>query len=199
MGAVDLGGSKKAAGGPSWKRPRVNIRIDMTPMVDIAFLLLIFFMVTTVFRLPQTMEMALPDTKEQTKTIQKIAEKNLLTVYVMRLGEKDSLAYRVGNDSPKPLSWALLGDTLVKRREIAGFTVQDSVRKPNLTVLAKIDRKASYESLVNLVDQFNVDSVNRFSIDKYNTMDDSLMRAAGFTTAGPKGLPEPPQAAESSD
>ena len=46
MGAVDLGGSKKPGGGQAWKRPRVAIRIDMTPMVDIAFLLLIFFMVT---------------------------------------------------------------------------------------------------------------------------------------------------------
>ena len=62
MGAVDAPESKKSGGaGPSWKRPRVTIRIDMTPMVDIAFLLLIFFMVTTVFRLPQAMEMVLPE------------------------------------------------------------------------------------------------------------------------------------------
>jgi hypothetical protein len=147
------------------------------------------------------MEMALPENSPDQKQQQiKIAEKNLLTVYVMRLNDRDSLAYRVGNDSPKPLSWALLGDTLRQRREIAGFTVQDTLRKPNLTVLAKIDRKATYESLVNLVDQFNVDSVNRFSIDKYTTMDDSLMRAVGFMTAGPEGLPEPQQATdESSD
>ena len=53
MGAVDApqprAGKKK--GGKKAKR-RVGIRIDMTPMVDVAFLLLIFFMVTTVFRTP---------------------------------------------------------------------------------------------------------------------------------------------------
>ena len=44
------------------RRPkrRVAIRIDMTPMVDIAFLLLIFYMVTTVFAMPQAMEINLP-------------------------------------------------------------------------------------------------------------------------------------------
>jgi hypothetical protein len=201
MGAVDLGGSKKpAGGGPSWKRPRVNVRIDMTPMVDIAFLLLIFFMVTTVFRAPQTMEMALPenDPNQTTQTTVKVDEKKLVTFYVMRIGDKDSLAFMVGTKSPKPLAWSLLGDTLLERREIAGYAKPVSgdtalVRKSDLTVLAKIDPKAAYESLVNIVDQFNVDSITRFSIDRYNTLDDSLMRAAGFTTGGPKDLPPPPE------
>ena len=61
MGAVDApqprSGKKK--GGKRAKR-RVGIRIDMTPMVDVAFLLLIFFMVTTVFRKPQALEINLP-------------------------------------------------------------------------------------------------------------------------------------------
>ena len=197
MAAVDLGESKKGAGGPSWKRPRVKIRIDMTPMVDIAFLLLIFFMVTTVFRLPQTMEMALPEDNTTNSTV-KIAEKDLLTVYVMRISDRDSLAFRVGNGTPKALAWGLLGDTLIERREISGYkdpAPNDTTgrKQLKLTILAKIDKKATYESLVNLVDQFNVDSVNRFSIDKYTTEDDSILRVAGFQTAGPAGLPTPEQ------
>ncbi|MHC5066646.1 MAG: ExbD/TolR family protein, partial [Planctomycetota bacterium] len=43
------------------RKKRLGIRIDMTPMVDIAFLLLIFFMVTTVFRRPLAMEVNLPE------------------------------------------------------------------------------------------------------------------------------------------
>src|SRR5512146_1444180 len=65
MGAVDTpdrGGGKKKKGGLSGRRAkrRVGIRIDMTPMVDVAFLLLIFFMVTTVFRTPKALEINLP-------------------------------------------------------------------------------------------------------------------------------------------
>lgn len=184
MSAVDLGGAKKSGGaGPNWKRPRVNIRIDMTPMVDIAFLLLIFFMVTTVFRLPQAMEMSLPesDPTKQPPTV-KVFEKKLLTVLVMRIGDRDSLAYMIGTESPKPLAWDSLRVKLLERRDIYG---------DSLTVLAKIDRKATYSSMVNLVDEFNVARTTRFSIDRYTTFEDSLMRLAGFTTGGPSGLPEP--------
>ena len=42
------------------KKRRIGISIDMTPMVDVAFLLLIFFMCTTVFRKPQALEINLP-------------------------------------------------------------------------------------------------------------------------------------------
>ena len=183
MGAVDLGGAKKGGAGPSWKRPRVNIRIDMTPMVDIAFLLLIFFMVTTVFRLPQAMEMNLPETSEnQPPTEIRVFEKKLLTLYVMRIGDQDSLAYMIGTESPKPLAWDSLRSRLLERRALYG----DSV-----TILLKIDRKAKYASMVNMVDDLNVAKTTRFSLDKYSTYDDSLMRAAGFTTGGPEGLPEP--------
>ncbi len=64
------------------RRPkrRVSIRIDMTPMVDIAFLLLIFYMVSTVFAMPQAMEINLPP-KEQKDPIE-IKESNLLTIRV---------------------------------------------------------------------------------------------------------------------
>src|SRR5258705_7216552 len=63
MGAVDTAQREhKKKGGKSFRRPkrRVGVRIDMTPMVDVAFLLLIFFMVTTVFRTPQALEINLP-------------------------------------------------------------------------------------------------------------------------------------------
>jgi biopolymer transport protein ExbD len=184
MGAVDLGGAKKSGGaGPSWKRPRVNVRIDMTPMVDIAFLLLIFFMVTTVFRLPQAMEMNLPENDPSKKPPEiRVFKEKLITVLAMRIGDKDSLAYMIGTESPKPLAWDSLRAKLLERRAIYG---------DSLIVLAKIDRKCTYNSMVNLVDEFNVAKTTRFSIDRYTTFEDSLMRAVGFTTGGPAGLPDP--------
>src|SRR5215510_8355076 len=65
MGAVDTperrsGGGKKKGFSVSRKKRRLGVRIDMTPMVDVAFLLLIFFMVTTVFRTPKALEINLP-------------------------------------------------------------------------------------------------------------------------------------------
>ena len=63
----DKGGAKK---GVRRKKRRVAIRIDMTPMVDIAFLLLIFYMVSTVFSMPQAMEINLPPAEQQDEQLE---------------------------------------------------------------------------------------------------------------------------------
>lgn len=47
------------------KKRRVSIRIDMTPMVDIAFLLLIFYMSTTQFKPPEKKSVKLPTSHSQ--------------------------------------------------------------------------------------------------------------------------------------
>src|SRR5207342_989982 len=95
MGAVDTPQrEKKGKKGKGVHRPkrRVGVRIDMTPMVDVAFLLLIFFMVTTVFRTPQALEINLPpDEKSEVK----VPESKVVTVRVL----PDQRAYyRRGQD-----------------------------------------------------------------------------------------------------
>src|SRR6266581_9630095 len=84
MGAVDTpqreSKSKKGAKGAHRPKRRVGIRIDMTPMVDVAFLLLIFFMVTTVFRTPQALEINLPPDPNAKK---EVSEEKVLSVRVL--------------------------------------------------------------------------------------------------------------------
>ncbi|MBI3193765.1 MAG: biopolymer transporter ExbD, partial [Ignavibacteriae bacterium] len=45
---------------PKFKKARIAVKIDMTPMVDVAFLLLTFFMLTTQFRPPEEVQIILP-------------------------------------------------------------------------------------------------------------------------------------------
>jgi biopolymer transport protein ExbD len=71
MAIADVASTKGQDDKLPWARPRPGIRIDMTPMVDIAFLLLVFFMVTTVFRLPQAMEINLPPEVEVPMELEK--------------------------------------------------------------------------------------------------------------------------------
>ena len=96
MGAVDTpqpsGGRKKKGVGFHRPKRRIGIRIDMTPMVDIAFLLLIFFMVTTVFRTPQALEINLPP-DENVKI--EVAQSKVLTLRVL---EADRIYWRRGED-----------------------------------------------------------------------------------------------------
>src|SRR5512143_3692713 len=131
MGAVDTpqrdrGGKGKKKAGFSRPKRRVGIRIDMTPMVDVAFLLLIFFMVTTVFRLPQAMEINLPPEKSSEAEVN---EKDLL---YFRVDPVDSLYYNIGFDNPKPVAWTELRTILDERKNSRG---------EKLTIVAKVHRK----------------------------------------------------------
>ncbi len=94
----DGGGHKKKKGKRKPKK-RLNIRIDMTPLVDVAFLLLTFFMLTTVFRKPQALEINLPPDKDVEI---KMAESNLLTI---RCDEQNNLYWNIGFDLPHKLTF----------------------------------------------------------------------------------------------
>ncbi len=148
MGAVDTPQreSKKGKGGRRKKR-RVGVRIDMTPMVDVAFLLLIFFMVTTVFRTPQALEINLPP-DEDVKI--EVAESKVLSVRVL---PDDRAYFRRGTDP-----WA--------RSSIKDLS---SVFKPyrsnkELVVVIKIDREAKFNNMVDVIDELDIANLTRFSL-----------------------------------
>ena len=151
MGAVDTpqrqAKGKKKGKGVSRPKRRLGVRIDMTPMVDVAFLLLIFFMVTTVFRKPQALEINLPpDVKAEIQ----VAESKVLTVRVL----PDQRAYFKRGVDP----WART--TVEKLTEV--FKSYRGNR--DLIVLIKIDRGAKFNNMVNIIDELDLASLTRFSL-----------------------------------
>ena len=147
MGAVDTPERKtKGKKGKRAKR-RLGIRIDMTPMVDVAFLLLIFFMVTTVFRTPQALEINLPPDE---KTEIQVAESKVVTVRVL----PDERAYwRRGQDP-----WA--------RSKVDQLTQVFNTFKGNddIVILIKIDREAKFNNMVHIIDELDQANLGRFSL-----------------------------------
>jgi biopolymer transport protein ExbD len=150
VGAVDTPQrAAKGKKGKAFRRPkrRLGVRIDMTPMVDVAFLLLIFFMVTTVFRTPQALEINLPPDKNV--EIQ-VAESKVLTVRVL---EDDRVYWKRGTDP-----WA--------RTDVPGL---EGVFKPfkaskDLVVIIKIDPKAKFHNMVDVIDELDLANLTRFSL-----------------------------------
>src|SRR5881396_1672486 len=119
----------------------------MTPMVDVAFLLLIFFMVTTVFRTPQALEINLPP--DENKKVE-VAESKVLNVRVL----PDERAYWKRGTDP----WA--------RTQVQNL---GNVFKPfrgnkELVVVIKIDREAKFNNMVHIIDQLDLASLTRFSL-----------------------------------
>ena len=129
------------------KPKRPGIRMDMTPMVDVAFLLLIFFMVTTVFRRPLAMEINMPEPGASVM----VPESNVMTMYVMA---SDLVLAKTGKGSPEPIDWKIIETTL-----------EDAQRaNSNLIVLVKVDPDAKYERMVEMMDILDNAKMQRFSL-----------------------------------
>ena len=137
---------------------RAGIRIDMTPMVDVAFLLLIFFMVTTVFRQPLAMEINMPEPGAKVA----VPQSNVITVYI---DHDDSMYYRTGDAAPEPIGWEDLPRTFKTHSEA----------NPNLIILVKIHRDARYERMVDMMDTLEEVHMERFSLVPMTDEDSTLL------------------------
>lgn len=174
-------GKKKGIRRP---KQRVSIRIDMTPMVDIAFLLLIFYMVTTVFAMPQAMEINLPP-KDQEEEIE-IKESNLMTI---RVDEAGRFWWNLKTPTPENLpnllpplgvsdtTYVLNSDTLV------GLFREQNTENPKLNTLVLIHRDGNYADFVNILDDIDrlERSWNAFTANKLGKKVEDLTKDEKFS------------------
>jgi len=159
MSGGDVAQREHKGKGKKKKARRLGIRIDMTPLVDVALLLLTFFMYTTSMSRPQTMEINLPPDKDVKV---EIAESNLLT---LRINDKGEIFWNAGIESPKRLDPA----------ELHKFLKEKSQGNPKLTTLVKVAREGRYEMLVNIIDDLNQADIQRFSIAPLLDADKALL------------------------
>jgi biopolymer transport protein ExbD len=211
---VDSAGPKKKAGPGARKRRRVALKIDMTPMVDIAFLLVIFFMTTTRFREPQAIEITLPKLGKPKKTKQS-------NVLVLAIDNQGKLAYTISGAEPMPVELDSLDALLrVKEREnilkqpsgteqLKRYDFYDSmvVQHPGrrelldsllsikntvsqLTVLIQVDPRSRYKAVIDAMDAVNFAHMARFSVIRAGSLEQSPTPG----TPGTPGTPAPPAA-----
>jgi biopolymer transport protein ExbD len=165
MAGAEVAESKSHAKGKK-KKKRAGVRIDMTPMVDVAMLLLTFFMLTTVFNKPQTMELNLPP---DVNTKVEVAATSLLQV---RVAPDMTIYWNMGNEP-----------TVLKKiafKELRPLLVERLRNNSKLITLVQIDREAKYNDMVDIIDELNLANITRFSIAPLKDVDKKLMaRVAG--------------------
>ena len=164
MAAVETGQPRSHGKGGKKKKRRVGVHIDMTPMVDVCMLLLTFFMMTTVFNMPQTMELNLPP---DDKVHVEVAESALMT---LRVSSNFTIYWNVGND-PKLQR--------VEFKELRKFLIERLRSNPKLITLIKIDRMATYNNMVDFLDEVNLANITRLSMAPMDDKDKQLMERAG--------------------
>lgn len=161
---------------------RVNIVLDMTPMVDIAFLLLIFYMATTQFKPPSQKDVTLPLSTSQ----RDLPLKNYLTITVTDL---DSVFVDVIINTKK---WnPEIGDSVeVPDRmytetsaQNVGTVIQNMRVKAlrqgirDLYLVLKADKKASYGAVESIMNSMQEEKLTSFQV--VTDLDPSLSRSGG--------------------
>ncbi|MBX7152819.1 biopolymer transporter ExbD [bacterium] len=147
--------SQKSRGKSKRRIKRVGIRLDMTPMVDVAFLLLTFFMLTTAFRLPQTLEISIPEAEGEKSEI-RISEESILQI---RVTKENVIFWNIGRTIPQKVDQNALKDLFVQQSDrfiqaaTEGLTIKE---KYKLVVLIKISRQSKYANMIDIVDELNL-------------------------------------------
>ena len=130
------------------KKGRIGIKIDMTPMVDVAFLLLIFFMTTTSFKPPERVSVALPGSKSEihvpeTKTI-------ILTV------NKEGEIFISDED--------LSQTNLVAKEDLVSAITSWRVKNPAAVVVLKGDKESDYGTIADVMNSLAESGTLRFNL-----------------------------------
>jgi biopolymer transport protein ExbD len=129
------------------KKGRVGVKLDMTAMVDVAFLLLIFYMSTTTFKPPETVEVKLPASHANLK----VPETNILIIYVTKSGE---VFISPGAGQTDQLQVSELGAAIKKYRS----------DNPGYRIALKGDKDAPYGVIEDAMAQLQEVQATRFNL-----------------------------------
>jgi biopolymer transport protein ExbD len=162
------GGGKKGDGKVRSKKS--GSKVDLTAMVDLAFLLITFFMLTTTLSKPQSMSLGLPDKEDKPdpKNQVKVDENRTMTIL---LGDNDKLVRYVGllatpvsGGAPKDFSYGKDGirkELLSRKKLVLEYTGN---KDKGMIVIIKPSKKSNYRNLVDILDEMAIVDVPTYAI-----------------------------------
>ena len=132
------------------RNSKVSDKIPTSSMADIAFLLLVFFLTTTVFDEEIGLQIVLPEKGPESE--QEISPKNLLFFLIQPDG---SLRIRRGESQSEQPATA---------RQVEGIMRQELAQNPNIIGVIQTSPQATYEDMINVLDGIQSAGATRFSI-----------------------------------
>jgi len=177
MAEIEVKGGKKHAP-----------RIDLTPMVDLGFLLITFFMLTTTMSKPKAMEIQMPfkDKNLQKEDQNKVKNDEALTVLL----SKDHRIYYyhgIGDDPTKPPQVEVtyfkdkdgIRDVLINKKKTVQNLISQGVLNANdkVIVLIKPDVTSTTEDLINILDEMTINAIPVYAVVDITPVDKDFITA----------------------
>ena len=168
------GGSKKKHGKKRSKK--LSTKVDLTPMVDLAFLLITFFMLTTTLNKPNAMELNMP--KKSNDKVAKIDEGLLLNLIL----DKDNSVWWYEGMTATDLKRTVFASEKGIRDII--YWKQDQLQKTygskdTMICIIKTTDDANYKGLVDALDEMEITNVKRYSIQDVQPIELEAIKNGG--------------------
>jgi biopolymer transport protein ExbD len=151
------GGHKK---GPGVKKPKkLSTRVDLTPMVDLGFLLITFFVFTTTMSKPTAMNMNEPkDDKPEDQM--KVKESAVMTIL---LGKDNQVYYYNGTLTGDNASQIFKSTNFKDIRQIIldkRNAVPDGAKsKSDLMYIIKADKESKFKNVIDILDEMQINAI----------------------------------------
>lgn len=163
------GGHKKGPGVK--KQKKLSTRVDLTPMVDLGFLLITFFIFTTTMSQPTSMQLFLPKDTDKPEEQNKLKESGALT---LMLGKNNVVYYYEGQLLPDGSNFKTTGFKDVRNIIL---DKKRSTDPKDFMVVIKADNEATYKNTVDILDEMTINDVKRYALVDIAPVEVQLIRA----------------------
>lgn len=158
MAEMDTSGGGHKKGPGVKKSKKLSTRVDLTPMVDLGFLLITFFIFTTTMSQPTAMKLFLPKDTEKEEEQNKVKESGALSLL---LGNKDVVYYYEGTLLPDGSNFKT---TNYKDVRTVIIDKKKSTNPEDFVVVIKPGPDATYKNTVDILDEMTINEVKRYAM-----------------------------------
>jgi biopolymer transport protein ExbD len=155
------------------KLNKKSTRVDLTPMVDLGFLLLTFFVFTTAMAKPTVMNLITPNDKDPTEPT-KICETCVLTVM---LDDNGKIFYYEGmpenNPVVKETAFTTDGIRKVLLQKLAAVKAAKGTAD-DMVLIIKPGAASVFKNFVDMADEVTINNIKHYFIDEVNEVDKKL-------------------------
>lgn len=176
MASIDSGGGDSGhKKGPGVKKAKkLSTRVDMTPMVDLGFLLITFFIFTATMSSPAAMQLFMPKDTDKKEELNKAKESGALTIM---LGKGNQVYYYEGQLAPDASNFKTSSfdpetgiRSVIMRKKRSMPNVEDMV------VVIKPNEEATYKNTVDILDEMTINEVKRFALVDITPQENELVK-----------------------
>jgi biopolymer transport protein ExbD len=186
MAEIDTSGGGGGKHGGKVRGKKLSTKVDLTPMVDLAFLLITFFMLTTSLNKPKAMDLNMPKKLDEKK--QDVKESQVLNVL---LAGGDTIWYYETSEGKmtdmKETSFGSSGirDVILKKQKhVEKAFGHDKTVGDKTIVLIKMAEGAKYKNMVDILDEMDITSTKIYAIQDIVPIEQETIDNGGKVKAG---------------